>query len=107
MTGTRFVVIPNAVRELYVAIPVCTALCGYLAKSQFGGMYAVNVSYRSLDYARDDNVAPPVIPSLSRDLYMAIPAYIALCEHPHKSQFGGMYAVNVSYRSLAPLGMTT
>ena len=35
MTGRRFVVIPNAVRDLYVAFPAYNELCEQLAKSQF------------------------------------------------------------------------
>ena len=70
-------------------------------------MYAATESHRSLAPLGMTGRRVVVIPNAVRDLYLSIPAYIALCEHPHKPQFAEAYAADESYRSLAPLGMTT
>ena len=63
----RVVVIPNAVRDLDIAIPAYIVLCELPTKSQFVGAYAADAMHRSLTLrqaygncsARDDNAATP------------------------------------------------
>ena len=84
MTGQSVVVIPNAVRDLYIAIPAYLALCEQSPQSQFIGMYAASVSDRSQTLRQTYGNDRPgmtarrvvVIPNAVRDLYTAIPAYI-------------------------------
>ena len=82
MTGRRVVVIPNAVRDLYIAIPAYIVLCEHPDKSPFIGMYAASVSYRSLGMLGMTERRIDVIPNAVRHLYIAISAYVALCELP-------------------------
>ena len=106
MTGRRIVVIPNAVRDLYMAVSAYIALREQSLQLRFAGMYAADATYRSLDKLGMTGRRGVVIPNAVRDLYMAVSAYIALCEQSLQPPFAGMYAAGDSHRSLDKLGMT-
>ena len=76
------------------------ASCRHFDKLQFAEAYAADESYRSLAPLGMPGTLIGVIPNAVRDLYIAISAYIALCEKPAKSQLIGMYAADITYRSL-------
>ena len=91
MTERRNVVIPNAVRDLYMAISAYLVMCEQCDKSQFVEVYAACVSHRSLAPLGMTERRIVVIPNAVRDLYIAIPAYIALRIRPHNPQFAGRH----------------
>ena len=109
MTERRVIVIPNAVRDLYIAVPAYAALCEHPLHTSFFGMYAAIEPYRSLDCARDDRAALAAAPCSGA--YQAPPSRQGAiwtldklrcmsAAARDKCHFAGAYAAIVSHRSL-------
>ena len=65
-----------------------------LCKWGFDGVYAALGTYRSFTAFRMTKRRVVVIPNVVRDLYLSIPAYVALCEHPNNPQFAETLSYN-------------